>query len=284
MAEKKSTNGGTKGNALVASSTPRLPITGTVDANGKYTPPKTTPERELFAAEVDDVFRAVEALIRRAAELGISRHGSEATGPHETELSRDVAAGLFVAWRALQATSAIARYGNDDWLHFRAEVRKARNVFRGGRPDASPSADRSIAVAMAKQALGYAFGIGFQGRTSDDAVRFLRETFSANHGEVFRQTPDDVIRAHMEDNSRVGRALAEWRFRKTSRDAFESEFDSAALALARDVVWWGHTHAGAQPGESTFRFPMDPNDKTRAKLQARLQSNARDLKKRVRPT
>jgi hypothetical protein len=274
MAKTKVTNGGPKRKAAKRKSNGGIVLASPL--------PAQTPERALFAAEVDDVFRRVGTLIHRAAELGISRQGFEATGPHKDELSRDVAAGLFVAWRTLQATAAFAQHGGELWSNFRGEVHKARNVFRGGRPDASPSADRSIAVAMAKQALGYAFGIGFQGRTSADAVRFLRETYSANHGEVFRNTPDDVIRVHLGEKSPMGRALTEWRSGKTSRDALDKELDRAALTLTRDVVWWAHAAVGAHPGESTFRFPMDPKDTTRAKLLARFQGTARDLKKRVR--
>jgi hypothetical protein len=251
---------------------------------------------EAFEAEVGDVFRRVDRLNQRAAALGIATPGYQASGPHllgsppgddgaSAGLSRDVSTGLFVAWRALQATVAFVRYGGDSWREFRSQIRGARNVFRGGRPDASPSADRRMAVGMARQAIGFALGIGWQGRTEDDGVAHIRQSYAELFGDVFKRAPVDTsIRAHLNATSRAGLALAKWRCGATLRDAFDEELELAVVALAVDVLWRGYQAAGESPGESCFRFPMDRKDTTQAKLRTRFLSGRRDGRRKARKT
>jgi hypothetical protein len=244
-------------------------------AVGPATPLRApTPEREALAADVSSVCRNVVGLMRRATELGISRQGLEATGPHANELSRDVAEGLFVAWRALQATSAFVQHGGETWRDFRAQIRRARNVLRGGRADDSTPADRSIAVDMARQAILYALGYGFRGCTRDDALQLIRDSYADNYCPEFRQTPDDAsILVHFGVDSRANRAFVKWSRGEIQQGALQREIELSALMLARDVLWSARNAAGN-------RYPMDPKDTSPAKLLARLQAAARDKGKR----
>jgi hypothetical protein len=132
------------------------------------------------------VLASLETLIRRAHELGISRQGFEGTGPHETGLSRDVAAGLFVAWRALRATGAFVVYSGAGLPEFRRDVHRAWKLFRGSRPDGlanadsatdnrTPVPDRRMAVEIAGQAIRMSNGIGYATvHTQEDVVAFVR--------------------------------------------------------------------------------------------------------------
>jgi hypothetical protein len=142
-----------------------------------------------FLREAGDVFQRVEMLHARARSLGVAAGGFEGVGPHETELSRDVSAALFVAWSALQATLAFVQYGGELSSNFREDMHRCRNVLRGGRPDGAPNSGRIMAVQMARQAIGYAHRVGFFGQTADDAVAHIRQTYANLFGSVFTKVP-----------------------------------------------------------------------------------------------
>jgi hypothetical protein len=231
---------------------------GSVDSSGTYTPPTIAPRLEHYVKEAYGTLASVGRLIRRAEDLRISRYGSDGSGPHETKLSRTVAEGLFVAYRALQTTIAVAQYGSalPGWQD---QVSRAWHLFRGGGRNKSPSADRLAALGVAHQALAYALGIGFRGRTQDDAVRLVRERYTFLFGSVFRDVPDDAtIRAHLtlDSSSQAGEAAVRWARGETQRDEFDHEVELAAITLVADVLWAAHVAAGDDPSESVFRFPM----------------------------
>jgi hypothetical protein len=232
---------------------------------------------QRFCSEVGQVTAHVEALVERARELGImSRFGFEGTGPHETEVSRDVAAALFVALRSLEVLTGFVHPLGPP-RHWRDQIRGAHNVLRGGRPDGAPNADRTMAVDMARQALMFAYGIAFKGRNQNDAVAHIRSTYSALFGSVFERAPDDAtILAHLSKTSKAGAALADGCAGRLSPEDVHRALALAALALAADVVWAGHAEAGSNPTEAEFRFPWDAGDTTRPKLLARLRAAVRD--------
>jgi hypothetical protein len=215
----------------------------------------------------------VEALVARAHALGIAHRGPFAGGPHTTELSRDIARALFVAWRALQTLSAFTEYGGDGWPNFREDMERATNVLRDGRPDKSSGHSLRMAISMAEQGVGMALGVGFVGSTREQALRLLRDTFSQLFGEVFRQHPaDDEVMKHFASTAPASKAL---RSATGEDQTWRHAFHLAAIALAADIIWAGREHAIVERragDEVFFRFPMEDGDKSRRKLLGRLQT------------
>jgi len=248
---------------------------------------RTTDEKRLeLAANLEGVFRSVGAVIESAQALGIAQHGYQGTGPHETELSRDLSAALFVARRALQAGCAFLKYDEAHWPEIREEMRKAQNILRGGRPDSVSGPDQMMAVDVARQAIMMSLGIGFPASGAMEAVKFIRQTYVELFGSVFEKAPSDItIRSHLDETSTVGQIVSKQVAPGIVSGLQFNELTGPALDLAADMLWAGYEEAGAKPPEAVLRFSFADGDKTRRSLRTRLEmSVSRDVRESRPPS
>ncbi|WP_394847382.1 hypothetical protein LZC95_07945 [Pendulispora brunnea] len=221
-----------------------------------------------------DLQGRISELSDKVAALGLGSGGNFGLSGGNAGMEA-MSSALFLAWRTLGAVGTWLKYG-DEWPRDREELVRAAHILRGGTRAGGKDSnghDLKMAIAMGRQALGKAIGVGCPKEPAAEVITFLRGAYSDLFGTIFSsRPPDQVIRAALEKAStRLARTFP-------SRDAYYAAFDKAGEHVARDVIFAAWRAAKLRPRDTrVFRFPMG-DEETPESLLKRFQN------RRARPS